>query len=186
MKANEAQAVAGVVLSEGPELNVNPPGTPPGQGEPGGASKYGVSVDALTDYHRALGKPAATVADVAALTEAGAITFYTEWVMPKLRFDELPSGVDYRAFDVFTNLGTSGGIDLLELAVGRFPPLGKFDDHLLAAVKAIDPRAMVLMIGAQWITKKRTQPGWIKSGHGWSNRRTRVDAQALSMVEAGS
>jgi lysozyme family protein len=182
MQANEIIAINGILESEGPELNQNPPGTPPGHGEPGGASRFGVSVDALTDFNKSRGRPLATVQDIVNLTQDQAVEFYSQWVLPKMRFDELPSGVDVRCADVFTNLGPNGGVNLLELCVDRMPHTGKFDDQLLAAIVAKDPKEMIVAIGEQWIAKKRTQPGWAKYGRGWSARRERVDAQCIAMV----
>ena len=63
MQANLAQSLAYITGDEGPELNVSP-------GEPGGASKWGVSLTVLSEH---LGKPCA-VADVAALTPDDANT----------------------------------------------------------------------------------------------------------------
>ena len=182
MKINEAQAIADIVLSEGDEVNVNPPNTPPNQGEPGGASKFGISVVALSDFRVSKGLAAATITDVKALTEDDATAFYSGWVMPQFRFDDLPSGDDYAIFDKVTNLGLTGGISLVELTLGRLPLTGRMTDDLLVAVKAAEARTFIVALGAAWIAEKHTQPSWAIDGHGWSNRRARVDAQALAMV----
>lgn len=175
MLANRDKVLDAIILSEGPEVNYN---------DPGGASKYGVTVVSLGDYWDSK----ATVADAEALTEKDARDFYVNHFMPMIRFDELPSGVDYRLMDILTNSGPSGAIWLLELVLRRWPLTGKLTDDLFAEIKALDARALIMALSAAWIADKHARKdqhtGWPASGHGWSNRNIRVTHDALAMVEA--
>lgn len=175
MKETFTKCMPLILASEGSELNLSP-------GEPGGASRYGVSVDALTDWNRALGRPRANIADVENMTPDLATSIYKKFYADRIRFDELPAGVDYRLLDAAINLGVTGGARLVQVALGIWPVTGKMDDDTVRATFTIDPQTMVRMIGAAWLSKKFESSGWQKSGHGWTNRRNRVDIDALKMI----
>lgn len=182
MKSTWQGAIGLILASEGPELSVNPPGTPRGQGEPGGASKYGVSVDALTDWHRRTGLPAATVSDVSRMTQELASDIYWGNYAVPIRYEELPAGVDYRLADISINLGVTGGAWLLQVTLGVWPLSNQITDDVLKEVLRQDPRVLTYALGAAWLSKKHEQPGWVKSGHGWTNRAVRVTQDALKMI----
>lgn len=175
MEANLPNALTQILLSEGNKPNISP-------NEPGGASKFGVSVSALSDQHKAHNLPPATIDDVVALTDEQARAFYTERFASVIRFNELPSGVDYRLLDIEVNLGPTGGIQLLETTLGIFPVTGKMSDTIISKVKIFDPKALIFALGAAWLAKKHTSPNWDRYGHGWSNRSNAANAFALSMV----
>lgn len=182
MNKNRTAALDMILVSEGPELNISP-------NEPGGASKYGVSVDFLTDYNKTVGKPRATVAAISDLTEADARVIYSSMLLDKLRFDELPSGVDYRFIDIATNLGMSGGPKLLQLCLRMWPLTNQMDDATITNVGKEDPTSLVKMLSAAWIAKKAESPNWGPSpvtksgyGHGWTNRNVAATQAALLLV----
>lgn len=184
MKTTWPTAIPLLLASEGPELNLNPPGTPKGQGEPGGASRYGVSVDALSDLHKRLGLPPVTVQTIRDLTESQASDFYLNVSAPACRFDDLPAGVDYVMLDADCTLGPSGGAWLLQNVLGQWPLVSKVTDEMVSLCQSADPRALIWALGSAWIVKKRMQgeQGWIDHGHGWNNRMVRVRHDALAMV----
>lgn len=179
---NLTQSLSYVLTDEGPELNV-------GGSEPGGASRMGVSVTALSDWHKQHGIPPATVDDVAAMTADLAGQIYTANFANPIRFNDLPAGVDYRLLDISVNLGVTGGITLLQLALSMWPLSGKMDDATITAVKTVDPKALVIALGAAWLAKKHESPGWLPHpgsvngyGHGWTNRAIKARDRALQMV----
>src|SRR6185312_4100271 len=155
--------------------------------EPGGASRGGVSVDLLTDYYKKIGKGRkATIQDVTDLTVDDVNAVYGAMLLDPLRFDELPSGVDYRVADIEVNSGATGGVQVLQLALGMWPLSGVMDDATMARVKNIDAKLLIQLLGAAWIAKKHESPNWNPSpvtangyGHGWSNRRLAADDQEL-------
>lgn len=178
MKANLEKTVSYILESEGPEFNR-------GGSEPGGGSKYGVS---LTAYREVAAH--ATLDDLSRLTRQQAFDFYATHILPQVRFDDLPSGVDYRLADIRVNLGQTGATTLVELIVQRWPMTGKFDDALSAWLQSHDPKAVILLLSTAWIAKKRENVNWNPSpitktgyGHGWTNRNIAATAQALALVK---
>ena len=179
MQANISQAVSYILEDEGPEINDSP-------SEPGHISVYGLSLTYMKEIF-----PSTTFDDVKAMTAARASEIYGTIVAPTIRFNDLPSGVDYRLLDIRVNLGLTGGIMALELALGRFPVLGVLTDDLIGATHGMVPQALVAALSAVWITKKHESPNWKPSivtmngyGHGWSNRNIRATARALAMIGA--
>lgn len=179
MKTSTMQSVNWILEDEGPEFNRS-------AGEPGGGSKFGVS---LTAYREA-GRPNFTLDQLGALTKVDAMAFYSATILPQIRFDELPVGIDYRVADIRVNLGQTGCINLLELCAGFWWPLtGKLDERLLQAVHAEEPGALILALSAAWLAKKHESPNWGPSpqtktgyGHGWWNRDQRAFKRALGML----
>jgi lysozyme family protein len=189
MKQNRPATFAAILASEDGTLNV-------AKSEPGGASKWGVSVDFLTDWYRLknMGRKA-TVDDVAKLTDQDAMTIYGVMILDAIHFDDLPSGVDYRLADIVTNLGVTGGITLLQIVLGMWQPTGHVDEETMSRIHGIDPLEMVAALSAAWITKKHDSPSWYPvsvnpnskvahgAGHGWTNRNISATALALSMAD---
>lgn len=177
MKETWLKSISLLLTSEGSELNV-------GGSEPGGASRYGVSVAALGDLHKKLGLPPVTVDTIRELDAVGAIDFYQQVSAKACRFDDWPSGVDYVMLDITTNLGPAGGARLLQCVLGLWPQVDNITDQMIALGN--NPRSLVFALGAAWLAKKRESDGWPKSGHGWTNRMVRVRADALAMTGAAS
>lgn len=178
MKADTETTVNYILDDEGPEFNA-------GGSEPGGGSKFGISMTVLWEV-----KPKATLHDLSQLTRDDAAQVYVTHIMPTIRFDELPPGVDYRLMDIRTNLGLTGCVNLLELTLGRWPLVGRLGDDLMTHVNHdVEPRLLIYALSAAWISKKHESPNWGPSpitksgyGHGWSNRNVRATARALGMV----
>jgi len=184
MKANRVVTLTSILQWEGSDLNTSP-------NEPGGASKFGVSVDFLTDYHKKHGWPSATIHDVTVLTNDDAMLIYNEMLLDPLQFDVLPTGVDFRLADLTTNSGMTGGPTLLQLCLGMFPLTGTMDNQTINLVQAIDPKALVIALSAAWIAVKHQSPNWgphppiTKNGfgHGWSNRNNAQRDAALALIK---
>lgn len=183
MKSNRDSALTAILQWEGSDVTLGP-------SEPGGASKYGISVSFLSDYRKRYNLPEATIADVEALDESTARLIYSETLLDPIRFDEMPLGVDYRIADLCVNLGISGGATLTQVAIGHWPLTSLFDDTTLAAIGLSDPKVLIYELGAAWLAKKHEAPGWYTSpnapkgfGHGWTNRRVATDQLAVSMIK---
>lgn len=184
--SNLPAALAFILEDEGPELNI-------GGSEPGGGSKYGVSMVNLIDWNAARGLPKPALDDLAKMTPDFANEIYTETFAKPLRFDVLPTGFDYQLLNISVNLGLHGGGRLAQAVLGVWQGDGSIDDATVAAAKALDPRSAVMMLGAAWIAVKRQSPNWGSStitphgyGHGWSNRYLKANARALAMIGAQS
>lgn len=173
MQANLAQSLAYITGDEGPELNVSP-------GEPGGASKWGVSLTVLSEH---LGKPCA-VADVAALTQDDANAIYSARFAAPILFGDLPPGVDYRMLDCAVTLGVTGAVEALQMCLAMWPTTGVMDTPTMAEARAATPAVLVLQLDAAWLTWKRglTPTGWKENGHGWNNRVLKVRTRLPAMM----
>lgn len=182
MNKNREKAMHLLLDSEGSELNVSP-------NEPGGASKFGVSVDALTDYYKMIKRGrAATVDDVSNVTFELAVVVYGALFADRVRFDDLPSGVDYLMLNNCANLGVSGGIRLAQVAFGAWNAVGIMDDGTVTLLSE-NPEITIHSLTAAWLAKKFQSPHWGPSsvtkngyGHGWTNRALRVREDALKMM----
>ena len=181
MQTNWSKSIPLLLVSEGSELNINPPGTPAGQGEPGGGSRYGVSVAALSDLYKSRGLLPATIQDIIDMTDVKAADFYQNVTAKAIRFDDLGVGVDYVMLDITANLGPTGGLWLLQNVLGIWPVGNTISDLIVNLANKQDSKQLIYAIGAAWLSKKHESPGWIKSGHGWTNRMNRVRGDALAM-----
>lgn len=182
MKIDRVIATRLLLESEGPELNI-------GGSEPGGASRYGISVDALTSHNARHGRRPATVEDIRQMTEEFAGAIYNEDFADVIRFDELPAGVDYVMLNNCANLGVHGGVSLARAVFGFWQDGSVVDDALLTAIKSLSAEIAVRMLGAAWIAKKHESRNWYPSaitrtgyGHGWTVRYLRVDRDARKMI----
>src|ERR1700728_643532 len=110
MKVNETTALDLIIQWEGPEINQSPT-------EPGGISKYGISLTTYADFCKKTDIDPPTFATISALTETDARAFYQAAFLPTIRFDDLPTGVDVRLVDISVNLGLTGAIEMLEMAM---------------------------------------------------------------------
>ena len=100
--ANFDRALALVLVSEGGYVN--------NQNDPGGATKYGITIATLRNYR---GR-SVTVDNVRQLAadEAGQIYHRNYWA--PVRGDDLPAGVDYALFDFAVNSGPRKAAETLQ------------------------------------------------------------------------
>lgn len=177
MIVNRPAALVFIAEDEGPEVNVSPD-------EPGGISCRGVTLIVLGEYNKEHGLPPAVAADVAALTQDLADKVYIWRFLDPIRFNDLPSGIDYRMADSAITLGLSGSCIAVQMALALWPVTGVMDDATIAAIKAEDPKLVIAALDAAWITWKHgmTPTGWAKYGHGWTLRVRRVRDRALAML----
>lgn len=172
---NWPRAGALLLVSEGDEVNIS-------AGEPGGASKYGVSVAALSDLRKSQGLSPATIDMVAVLTSDQALDFYHRVTAKACRFDDLSTGVDYAMLDATANLGPSGIAWLAQCVIGLWPQGNAVTDDMVFRMRDMSTEAVIIGIGSAWLAKKRESSSWPKYGHGWTNRMVRVRVDALSMT----
>jgi len=177
MRSNLTAALAFIDEDEGPEVNVS-------AGEPGGASSHGLSVTVLTEYNLAHGLPKANIIDMYKMTAELAGKVYVWRFLDPLRFDDLPSGIDYRMADAAITLGASGSCSILQMSMQMWPVTEIMDEATLAQVKKADPKIIIAALDAAWIVWKRKSSveGWHKFGRGWNNRVIRVRDRALAML----
>jgi lysozyme family protein len=182
MNVNLPAALSYIDEDEGPELNISPD-------EPGGSSCRGVTMEVLQEYRAAHGLDRPMITDMKAMkamTSELAGTIFTWRFLDPLRFNELPSGVDYRMADAAITLGRTGACLAVQMALAMWPVTGVMDDATIAAIKAEDPKLIISVLDAAWIVWKHgmTPDGWAKYGHGWTNRVRKVRDRSLAMVTA--
>ncbi|MBV9954513.1 MAG: glycoside hydrolase family 108 protein, partial [Pseudolabrys sp.] len=106
MQQNFEPALARLLVHEGGYSN-HP-------ADPGGPTKFGVTI---FDYRKYV-KAGATAADVKATTVAEARAIYRTKYWEALRCDELPAGLDYAVFDFGVNSGVARAAKTLQRILG--------------------------------------------------------------------
>jgi len=147
--------------------------------DPGGATMRGITIGT---YRQWKGK-AVTKADLRAITDAEIAAIYKRNYWDKVRGDDLPSGLDFVAFDAAVNSGPSRGAKWLQGALGVSAD-GKIGDATLrAASEAYGPAVIERAIGFRLAFLKRLKT-WGTFGKGWARRveDVRQDALALATV----
>lgn len=128
--------------------------------DPGGATKYGITIQTLKDWREA----PVTKAQVKALTKAEAFQIYRENYWNAIDGDRLPLGVDAVAFDIAVNHG-----------VGRWKQWKPIIADLSPedAVKALCERRR------RFYRSLKTFPTF---GKGWMRRANEVEKWALKFI----
>lgn len=147
-----------VIDDEGSELNLSP-------NEPGGASRYGISIDAMSKY---LGRKA-TTDDLLRLTPETAGVIYRAQYWDAIGADKLAAGLNYAAFDFAVNSGVAT-VD------------GKgMDDYLNRALTMPTLTEQIDKLCDLRLERMRNNPDWLKYARGWSARVARVRSRAHTL-----
>lgn len=155
---NTESAIRKVLQDEGGSKVTNDPT------DPGGITKYGVTIPALSEY---LGRKA-TPDEIRELTEDVAVKVYKKRFWDVVGGNVLPSGLDYAVFDAAVNCGPGRAQRWLKAAQARFS----------------DTRHIILSLNASREAHYRSLPTqqFTKYGKGWLNRLSRVEKAALEMA----
>jgi lysozyme family protein len=175
------KTIANVLQWEGPEVNISPD-------EPGGISKYGVSLQTYADYCKSHNLPAPTFDDIKNFTADQASAFYKTYFADYIDFDDLPAGVDYRLMDIVVNLGKNGTNKLASAVTDQWIPANT--TTIASYFKGIDPSKAIRDLSTGWISIKSTSPHWYVTdktqgnsyGHGWTKRNIAQREAALALV----
>jgi hypothetical protein len=168
-EADFAACVAFVLQQEGGFVD-NP-------ADPGGATKFGITLKTLEDWRR---EPL-DVEAVKALTREEAVEIYRTRYWNAMRCGELPRGVDLMVFDCGVNAGPRRSILELQKAVGVAAD-GIIGPVTLGAVRAANPRALVARLSVLRLQFYQTLPTWPTFGRGWTNRVDAAQKAALQMI----
>lgn len=103
--------------------------------DPGGATKYGITLTTLREYY---GNYSLGTTDVASLTYSVAQTIFRKSYWNPCRGDELPLGIDSSVVDEAYNAGVNRAIKFLQTTVGTTPD-GNFGPITMAAILKISP-----------------------------------------------
>lgn len=168
MKENYERCLAEVLEQEGGYSN--------DPGDPGGPTKYGITIFDCRMYW----KHDATAADVRALPLDVAKQIYKSKYWDKISGDVLPSGVDLAVFDYEVNSGTRG-----PMVLQRFldvPDDGVVGPNTLAALVGKDPTKLITEICDERLSFLKRLGTWRLFGRGWGRRVAEVKALALKMA----
>lgn len=161
--------------------------------EPGGAVNDGITMQTYRDYCSRHLQPAPTIDDLKNLDPLTIEEVYGEMVLEPVRFDDLPSGVDYAVADWAVNSGVAGALNALRrlFRTTLVLPEWRMDVALLKALSAVpaalavsaicDARWALMQAAADFTTPSAVVPGKI-IGDGRAFRMSSVRRGALEML----
>jgi lysozyme family protein len=118
------------------------------------------------------------------LTPAIVKPFYKAMYWDKIKGDDLPSGVDYAAFDLAVNSGVGRASKYLQQIAGVTAD-GVIGSKSLEAIKSRDPKEMADAICDMRMDFLRRLPTFETYGKGWSRRVAEVSVKSGEMVQSG-
>lgn len=146
--------------------------------DPGGPTNFGITIH---DYRKHV-KPGATAADVKAMTLDEAKRIYRSKYWDAQRCDELPAGVDYAVFDYGVNSGIGRSGKVLRRCLNLPDDSSVVNDHVVAAAKADDAKALVAAICDERLRFLQRLKTWDVFGKGWGRRVAEVKAHSLTLA----
>lgn len=171
MKQNWDACFDMVIKSEGGFVN-NPK-------DPGGMTNLGVTRSAWEAYL----KRTVTEAEMRALTPATVKPFYKNLYWDRIKGDDLPSGVDYAAYDFAVNSGPSKAAKYLQEIAG-VPVDGVIGPKSLEAIQSCKADEVADAICDMRLDFLKKLPTFATFGKGWSRRVAEVKDKATSMANA--
>jgi lysozyme family protein len=159
VKVNYSKALKRVLVYEGGYSN--------DPRDPGGPTNQGIIQRVYDGYRRSKGQPTRSVR---LMTDAERDDIYRRQYADKIRFDALPSGVDFAVFDAAVNSGPSQATKWLQRAVGVTAD-GDLGEATLAAVKAHpDHDALIADMCSRRLGMLQHLSTWGAFGGGWGKR----------------
>lgn len=145
--------------------------------DPGGATKYGITIHTLTSWRRAPQTPA----DVLALTKDEALAIYKAWYWKPVMAEAAPAGVDLVLFDCAVNSGPGRSVKIVQDILGVKVD-GLMGMVTMDAILAADAKTLINDAIAMRLAFLRGLRGWSRFGRGWKNRCLDVRDEALIMA----
>lgn len=147
--------------------------------DPGGPTKYGVTLKTLQAYRRDYGL---TADDVKKLNLSTAQAIFKAKYWNTVRADDLPAGLDYAVVDYAFNSGPGQAVKDLQRVLGvRVDGVAAVmtveaanDGNVLDLIEALCRRRLAFM---------KSLKGWWKYGRGWSRRVAEVQRQAVKLAQ---
>lgn len=146
--------------------------------DPGGPTKYGITIIDYRKYIKANG----TADDVKRLTVDQAKKIYKEKYWDVLNCDALPPGLDYCVFDYGVNSGVSRAGRVLRRLCGLPDQTWTVTPEVIAAVNKRDPAAIIKAMNDERLRFLKGLKTWKYFGNGWGRRVKEVNAAALAMA----
>lgn len=158
MRANRVQVLDWIGLSEGGYVN--------DPDDPGGPTDRGITQRTFDAWNAAHGRPARPVRGI---TKAEADEILGAQYLDSVRFDDLPSGVDYAVADYAVNSGPGRAAKVLQRILG-VPDDGVIGAVTLAALAQRNPEDVIIAICQERMRFMRRLPTWRRFGRGWTMR----------------
>jgi lysozyme family protein len=148
--------------------------------DPGGMTNLGVTKAAWEAWL----VRTVTENDMRALTPEKVKPFYKAMYWDKIKGDQLPSGVDYAAYDLAVNSGVGRAAKYLQQIAGVTAD-GVIGPKSLEAIKSRDPKEMADALCDMRMDFLKRLPTFETFGKGWSRRVADVSAKSAEMVQSG-
>lgn len=158
MRENREKVLDWIGLSEGGYVN-HPR-------DPGGATDRGITQATFDAWNRQHDRP---VRPVRGISEAEAREILAAQYLDTVRFDDLPSGVDYAVADYGVNSGPGRAAKVLQRVLG-VPDDGVIGTVTLAALAQRDPIDVIGAICQERMRFLRGLRTWDAFGRGWTAR----------------
>lgn len=170
MKATYRLAMRGIRISEGGYSN-HPR-------DPGGATNFGIIQTVYDEYRKRKGM---VKQSVRLITEAEVNEIYKTQYANRIRYDELPAGIDYATLDGAVNSGVLRGAKWLQAALGVSSD-GIVGAGTISAAAKADAIKTIKSICAKRMSFLRGLTIFSTFGKGWTSRVARVEAESVSMA----
>jgi len=171
MKENWDSAFALVLKHEGGYVN-HPK-------DPGGMTNLGVTKKVWEEF---VGREV-DEREMRALTPDVVKPLYKKNYWDKIKGDQLPSGVDYAAYDLAVNSGTGRAAKYLQQIAGVHAD-GVIGPKSMEAILSCDPVETVDAICDMRLDFLQRLPTWNTFGKGWGRRVEEVKSIGLQMAKA--
>lgn len=171
MKHNTEQVLRWIGLSEGGYVN-NP-------ADPGGPTDRGITQATYDAWNRAHGRPPKPVRGI---SKAEADRIIVSQYLTPVKFDDLPSGLDYAVADWSVNSGPARAVKELQKLV-KVTPDGIMGAKTLAAVEARDTASLINAYCDRRMAFLRSLKTFKTFGKGWTTRVQQVRERALGMID---
>lgn len=170
MQENREQAIAWIGLSEGGYSN-NPK-------DPGGETNFGITARTYAAWNTKTGRPQRSVKNI---TKAEANEIIVAQYLDPIRFDDLPTGIDYLVADYAVNSGPARAMREIQTIVGVAAD-GVNGLQTLAAIRAADQVQLANAYCDARLKFLRSLKTWKTFGKGWTARVEFARAQALTLI----
>jgi len=146
--------------------------------DPGGRTNLGVTQRAWEEY---VGR-SVDEAEMRSLTPEKVKPIYKSRYWDRIKGDDLPSGVDYAAYDLAVNSGVGRAAKYLQSIAG-VPSDGIIGPKSLAAIKDCPADEMVDAMCGMRLEFLKALPTWDTFGKGWGRRVAEVEEKATEMAK---
>ena len=158
MKQNEQVVLEWTGLSEGGYVNHKK--------DPGGPTDRGITQRTYDAWNKLKGKPQKPVKGI---SKAEADEIFVSQYFTTVRFNELPSGLDYAVADFAINSGPSRAVKELQRVLGVEQD-GVIGLKTLAAIKTKNPQLLIVAYCERRLAFMKSLKIWDTFKNGWTTR----------------